>query len=84
MKSYLRNRQFIVQHVEEITSSFTIKYGVPQNSVLRSVLYLLHTANLSTDKNNLANDIAILVSHKTTTKPGSSTTMATEIKYQGQ
>jgi len=68
IKSYLLQRSFRVIYVEALTQLKDINSGVPQGSMLGSVLYLLYTANflLALDATiaTYADDIAILTAHK--------------------
>ena len=51
LKSYLIKRQFMVKYVGAITTTFPIEAGIPQGSVLGSLMFSIYTADLpiSTD-----------------------------------
>ncbi|VVC31606.1 Reverse transcriptase domain [Cinara cedri] len=65
---YLTDRQFRVIHKEAITEWKDILAGVPQDSVLGSILYLLYTTDTPNDNNTtvaiLTEDTAILSTSK--------------------
>lgn len=67
LRSYLKDRQFMVKCGETLSKLCPTKAGVPQGSVLGPILYLLHTADLPTSGETLtgtfADDTAILASH---------------------
>lgn len=66
IKSYLENRHFFVRLKEDVTELCTIQAGVPQGSVLGSILYLIYTSDLSitedTTIGTFADDTAVLAS----------------------
>jgi len=68
IKSYLLQRTFRVKFGEVVTQLKDINSGVPQGSVLGSVLYLLYTADLPVALDIItatyADDTAILTAHK--------------------
>lgn len=59
---------FLMKYLDEYTSLYLIKSGVPQGSVLDSILHLLYTGNLLTTAKimnaTFSDDIAILALHK--------------------
>ena len=67
LKSYLSRRTFQTKVNEEKSDYFPIGSGVPQDSVLGPLLYVLYTSDLPTAQNVLigtfADDTAILSSH---------------------
>lgn len=67
LKSYLGNRHFFVKHNEAIAKLYDIHAGVPQDSVLDSILYLLYTADLPIRPgmtiSTFADDTVILSAH---------------------
>jgi retron-type reverse transcriptase len=67
IKSYLLHRTFIVKYVGVVPQLKKINSGVPQDSKLRPMLYMLYIANLSFDLYTVtiiyADDTAILVTH---------------------
>lgn len=67
LKSYLQNRHFLVENLDECTELHPILAGVPQGSVLGPTLYLLYTADMPTTRQTLtatyADDTATLASH---------------------
>lgn len=63
LESYLSDRCFRVIHGEAVSELYQIKAGVPQGSVLGSILYLLYTANIPIDNTiiaTFADDTAIM------------------------
>jgi hypothetical protein len=67
LKSYLKERHFLVTVGDATTNLHPIKAGVPQGSVLGPILYLLYTSDLPTSTSvttgTFADDTAILASH---------------------
>ena len=67
LKSYLTNRQFMVEYADAIATTFPIEAGIPQGSVLGSLLFSIYTADLpiSTEitKATFSDDTALLASH---------------------
>lgn len=71
LKSYLKDRHYFVKQGESISKLHEIHSGVPQGSVLGSILYLLYTADLPTNPQRTfvtyADDTAILAAHENPT-----------------
>ena len=67
LKSYLTKRQFVVKCLDAATTTFPIETGIPQGSVLGSLLFSIYTADLpiSTEITiaTFADDTALLTSH---------------------
>ena len=67
IKSYLNSRTFVIKIKDTYSEVKDIKAGVPQGSVLSSILYTLYTVNIPTTTNSkiliFADDTAILVRH---------------------
>ena len=67
IKSYLSSRTFVIKIKDTYSEVQDIKAGVPQGSVLGSILYTLYTTNIPTTTNNtvltFADDTAILIRH---------------------
>lgn len=76
LKSYLTNRYFVVKYQEEVTTLSPIYAGVPQGSVLGSVLYQIYTYDIPVQDNNIiatyADDTAIMAIDKLTSKASES------------
>lgn len=69
--SYLRDRYFLVKQQDEYTELHPIKLGVPQGSVLRSVFYVVYSADLpstNTEVATFADDTTVLTLHSDPTK----------------
>lgn len=68
LKSYLKNRHFLIKYEDAITGLYPVRAGVPQGSVLEPLLYLIYIADLpvnnATITGTFADDTAILTSHK--------------------
>jgi len=68
IKSYLLQIMFWVKYAEVVTQLKDINSGVPQDSMLGPVLYLLYTADLPVATNtttaSYSDDTAILTAHK--------------------
>jgi hypothetical protein len=64
LKSYLTNRHFRVTHEDSYSELTLIKAGVPQGSVLGTVLYLLYINDVPTTSNSTmatsADDTAVM------------------------
>jgi hypothetical protein len=64
IKSYLLNRHFQVKIENAFTDLLPVKAGVPQDSVLGPLIYLIYTSDLPTSPDTttatLADDIAVL------------------------
>jgi hypothetical protein len=64
LTSYIRERIFRVKFENEYSGSKQIKAGVPQGSVLGSILYLLYTSHIPTTQDTLlatfADDTGVL------------------------
>jgi hypothetical protein len=64
LKSYLTNRHFRVRHEDSYSEMKFIKAGVPQGSVLGSVLYLIYINDVPTTSNStmatFADDTAVM------------------------
>jgi histone H2A len=64
LKSYINGREFRTRINESISINFAIKSGVPRDSVLGPLLYLLYTADLPVNANTtmgtFADDTVIL------------------------
>jgi histone H2A len=71
LQSYLTKRYFRTKYREAYSSLRQILAGVPQGSVLGSLLYLIYTADLPTLANSttatFADDTAILTAHENPT-----------------
>jgi hypothetical protein len=67
LKSYLSDREFRTRVNQEVSSQYTIQSGVPQGSVLGSILYVLYTTDLPTSVHTttgtFADDTVILARH---------------------
>ena len=67
LKSYLTKKQFMVKYLDATTTTFLIETGIPQGSVLRSLLFSIYIADLpiSTEITiaTFADDTALLASH---------------------
>jgi len=67
LQSYLHNRYFLIRYREAYTTLHSVSSGVPQGSVLGSLLYLLYTAVLpvtpNTENATFADDTAVLALH---------------------
>jgi hypothetical protein len=67
LRSYLTHRTYQVCYQEAHTKLHPIQAGVPQGSILGSILYQIYTADLPEDEQTLtatyADDTAILASH---------------------
>jgi hypothetical protein len=68
LKSYLNERQFETKFKGEISSCFHIHSGVPQGSILGTLLYVLYTSDLPTFRETtlgtFADDTAIFATHE--------------------
>jgi hypothetical protein len=68
LKSYLNERQFETKFNVETSSRFHIHSGVPQGSILGSLLYVLYTSDLPTARETtlgiFADDTAIFATHE--------------------
>jgi len=64
LKSYLADRNFAVRHNNTLSDYYTIEAGVPQGSVLGTLLFLIFTADIpkagSTTTASFADDVAVL------------------------
>ena len=73
LKSYLSDRQSRTRVKDKVSALFPIKSGVPQESVLGPLLYILFTADLPQVPNvtvgTFADDTAILTSHTSLLHP---------------
>jgi hypothetical protein len=68
LQSYLTDRRFQVKFKDEITTIRKTEAGVPQESVLEPVLYLIYTGDLPPSDNKttatFADDTKILATHE--------------------
>lgn len=64
LKSYLEGRMFRVKENDEYSGFYTIKAGVPQSSILGSMLYTIFTSDIPSTKGvitaTFADDTAVL------------------------
>jgi len=67
LKSYLQERHYVTKYNNETSCSFQIHSGVPQESILGPLLYILYTSNLPTSRDTkmgtFADDTAIFATH---------------------
>ena len=67
LKSYLTNRLFMIKYLNVTIAIFPIESGIPQGSVLGSLSFTIHTADLPTltqiTTATFADDTALLASH---------------------
>ena len=68
-ESYLSNRKFLVSIDNAFSEAGTLKYGVPQGSILRAIFFLLYVNDLpqsSSDATSYlyANDTCIFYQHE--------------------
>lgn len=68
LKSYLTNRESLVQSQDNESKLHSINASAPQESILGSILYPLYTTDIPTTPtatlSTFADDIAILAMHK--------------------